>query len=73
MDHLCVTCFRYACMHARLHIDALWSPAGKGLTSWLSIVMPNCKVGTLGQIWCWFVSIPDLCPFLTFTKLHFNV
>ena len=25
-------------------IDALWSPAGKGLTSWLSFVMSNCEV-----------------------------
>ena len=23
-------------------IDALWSPAGKGLTSWPSFVMSNC-------------------------------
>ena len=25
-------------------VDALWSPAGKGLTSWLSFVMSNCDV-----------------------------
>ena len=25
----------------RLFIDALWSPAGKGLNSWLSLVMSN--------------------------------
>ena len=29
-----------------LFIDALWSPAGKGLTSWLSFVMSNCEVVT---------------------------
>ena len=34
------------CFHARLFVDALWSPAGKGLTSWLSIVMSNCDVVT---------------------------
>ena len=34
------------CFHARLFIDALWSPAGKGLISWLSFVMSNCKVVT---------------------------
>ena len=34
------------CFHARLCIDALWSPAGKGLTSWLSFVMSNCEVVT---------------------------
>ena len=31
-----------------MFIDALWSPAGKGLwlTSWLSLVMSNCEVVT---------------------------
>ena len=38
---LCLLCFR-AC----LFIDALWSPAGKVLTSWLSFVMSNCEVVT---------------------------
>ena len=28
-----------SCFYARLFIDALWSPAGKGLTSWLSFVI----------------------------------
>ena len=32
-------------MHA-LFVDALWSPAEKGLTSWLSFVMSNCDVVT---------------------------
>ena len=27
-------------------ICALWSPAGKGLTSWLSFVVPNCEFVT---------------------------
>ena len=35
-----------SCFRARLFIDALWSPAGKGLTSWLSSVMSNCEVVT---------------------------
>ena len=30
----------------RLFIDALWSPARKGLTSWLSFVMSNCEIVT---------------------------
>ena len=34
------------CFHARLFVDALWSPAGKGSTSWLSIVMSGCDVVT---------------------------
>ena len=32
------------CFRARLFIDALWSPAWKGLTSWLSFVMSIVKV-----------------------------
>ena len=28
-----------SCFYARLFVDALWSPAGKGLTSCLSFVM----------------------------------
>ena len=32
------------CFRARLFIDAFSSPAGKGLTSWLSSVMFNCEV-----------------------------
>ena len=32
------------CFHARLFVDALWSPAKKGLTSWLSFVMSNCDL-----------------------------
>ena len=53
-----------------LFIDALWSPAGKGLTTWLSFVMLNSVFvtflcGILGQVWYLIVSIPDLCPFIT--------
>ena len=38
MDHLCYLCLVIV-MHLRLFIAALWSPAGKGLTSWLLFVM----------------------------------
>ena len=34
------------CFHARLFVVNLWSPAGKGLTSWLSFVMSLCDVVT---------------------------
>ena len=34
----------FLCFHANLFIDAFWSPAGKGMTSWLSFVMSNCDV-----------------------------
>ena len=33
-------------VRARLFIGALWSPAGKGLTSWLSFVVSNCEFVT---------------------------
>ena len=46
MDHLCYFCLVLLYFHARLFIVALWSPAGKGLTSWLSFVMSNCDVVT---------------------------
>ena len=53
------------CLCARLFMSALWSPAGKGLTSWLSLVVSNCEfvlfpIGILGQLWYLIVSIPDL-------------
>ena len=38
MDHLCYFCLVFL-MPSRLFIAALWSPAGKGLTSWLLLVM----------------------------------
>ena len=53
-------------MLSGLFIAALWSPAGKGLTSWLFFVMFNsvfvtCRSDILGQVWYLIVSIPDLC------------
>ena len=38
VDHLCCLC-RLFLMLSHLFIAALWSPAGKGLTSWLLLVM----------------------------------
>ena len=38
MDLLCF-CSLLCLLCARLFICALWSPAGKGLTSWLSFVV----------------------------------
>ena len=40
------------CFHAHLFVDALWSPAEKGLTSWLSFVMSNCDVVTFPLVSC---------------------
>ena len=56
------------CHASRLFMAALWSPAGKELTPWLScttvcdvflyfITFP-CDV--LGQVWYLIVSIPDI-------------
>ena len=41
---LFLSCFCYS--FVRLFINALWSPAGKGLSSWPSFVMSNCEVVT---------------------------
>ena len=38
------------CFRARLLIDAIWSPPGKGLTSWLLFVLSNCKVVTFPKV-----------------------
>ena len=35
-------CLLFAMSLCALVICALWSPAGKGLTSWLSFVVSNC-------------------------------
>ena len=56
-------------MLSRLFIAAMWSPAGKGLTSWLLFVMSNCDFfpcGILGQVWYVNVLIPDLCHLSNF-------
>ena len=37
-----LSCVYYVC--ARLFICALWSPAGKGLTSWLSFVVSSVSL-----------------------------
>ena len=50
MDHLCYFCLVWFYLHARLFVDALWSPAGKGLTSWLSFAMSNCDVVTFPMV-----------------------
>ena len=54
MDYLCYLCIVFF-MLLRLFIDALWSPTGTGLTSWLLFVMLSCvyvtfPCGILGQV-----------------------
>ena len=68
MDHLCYSCLVVLCFHAHLFVDALRSPAGKGLTSLLSFAMSNCDVVTFPLVSWVIVSIPDLCPLSYFQK-----
>ena len=42
VDHSCYFCLVFVILSCEF-IDALWSPVGKGLTSWLSFVMSNCE------------------------------
>ena len=72
MDLLCFcSVLRLLCLCARLFICALWSPAGKGLTSWLSFVVSAVSL----SLSHWYpgsgvdliVSIPELC-----TLTYFN-
>ena len=58
MDHLCYFCLVLLCFRARLFIDASWSAAWKGLTSWLSFVMSNCEVVTF-PVYPWSGVVPD--------------
>ena len=74
MDLLCfcsVLCL--LCLCARLFICALWSPAGKGLTSWLSFVVSALSL----SLSHWYPGsgvvldcdlIPDLCTLYYFVN-----
>ena len=63
-------CLVFAMFCVHLFICALWSPAGKRLTSWLSFVVSTVNlhfpIGILGQMWYLIVSIPDLCTITYF-------
>ena len=63
-------CLAFAMFCARLFICALWSPAGKGLTSWLSFVVSSVSLSLShwcpGSVWYLIVSIPDLCTITYF-------
>ena len=52
MDLLCFFGLVFA---MSLFICALWSPAGKGLTSWLSFIVSSCECVTfplVSRVWC---------------------
>ena len=64
-------------MLSRLFIAALWSPAWKGLSSWISFLMFNCvfatlPCGILGQVWYLIVSISELYHLSSFEYLLDN-
>ena len=46
MNDLCFSVLYFLCFRVCLFMCALWSPAGKGLTSWLSFVASNCEFVT---------------------------
>ena len=59
------------CLCARLFICALWSPAGKGLTSWHSFVVSDCEFLTfplvsLVRCGTWLYRFLIFAPILTF-------
>ena len=71
VNNLCYFCLVLLCFHARLFVDALRSPAGKGLTSWLSFVMSKCDVVTFPLVsWvrcgAWLYRFLISALFLTF-------
>ena len=45
MYHLCYLYLVFVIL-SRLFVSTLWSPVGKGLTSWLLFVMSNCDFVT---------------------------
>ena len=74
MDHLCNFCIVIV-MLSRLLIAALWSPAGKGLTSWLSFVVLNFvfvsfSFGILGQVYRFLIFAPSLLSCCTHSTTY---
>ena len=76
VDLLCfcsVSCL--LCLCARLFICALWSPAGKGLTFWLSFVVSNCEFVTFPLVFwvgcgTWLYRFLIFAPLLTLFMLY---
>ena len=60
------------CLCTRLFICALWSPAGKGLTSWLSFVVSNCEIVTFPLV-SWVGCGTLLYRLLIFAPLLTNI
>ena len=65
-------------MRSRLFIAALWSHAGKGLTSGLLVgdvyrIFVAFPCGIRGQVWYLIVSLPDLCRLSCFYNMPHSV
>ena len=61
---ICVSCLSVILYF--LFLASMWSPAGKGMTSWFSciscfLVFYHFPIWYLGQVWYSIVSISDLC------------
>ena len=63
MDLLCFSVLCLLCLCVRLFICALWSPDGKGLTSWLSFVVYNCEFVTFPLV-SWSGVVLDFIIYL---------
>ena len=73
MDISCFFCLEFAIPLCASVYSALWSPAGKGLTSWPSFVVSNCEfvifpLVSWVRLWYYIVSI-DLCTLTYFDAI----
>ena len=67
MDLLCFCSVLWLlCLCVRLFICALWSPAGKGLTSWLSFVVPTVSL----SLSHWYPGSGVVLDFIDSWSLH---
>ena len=64
MDHLCFVCLAFL-MLSHVFIAALWSPASKGLTSWLLLLM-FIVILLLSHVVSWVMSGSSMYRFLIF-------
>ena len=79
VDLLCFCSVLYLlCLCARLFICALWSPAWKGLTSWLSFVVSTCEFVTFPLVsWArngtWLYRFLIFAPLLTLNVIIMHI
>ena len=76
VDFFFLSCVCYA--FVRVCYCASWSPAGKGLTFWLSFVVSNCKFVTFPLVsWVicgtWLYRFLIFAPLLTFFYFHEHI